>query len=324
MSSRILEQGQIEAAAMTPPFVQLPPTDLFALRAERLDTLSEGHPMGAYLSLLASVCRAQQAVLDAPPSLPELDAQRIGAAFTHDMPPLAVDTLLHDDGWQTLLDAWLDAFAKQNEALPDGDNVPVSDALETLRQADGDQRRAWATSLLGGRFTDVPGALVPFLGAALQLAWRHWLGAIDAEGIREREDQTECPCCGSLPVAGVIRHRRPIDGVRYLVCSLCATEWHYVRLKCSHCLSTRELDYLHFDDSPHGVKAEACPECHTYLKQLYLEIAPDGEVASADLASLDLDMCLAEQDFQRRAPNLLLAPGGDGEASGAGSNGSEE
>jgi FdhE protein len=168
----------------------------------------------------------------------------------------------------------------------------------------------------------VPGALVPFLGAALQLAWRHWLTAIDAEDIREREDQTECPCCGSLPVAGVIRHRRPIDGVRYLVCSLCATEWHYVRLKCSHCLSTRELDYLHFEDAPHGVKAEACPECHTYLKQLYLEIAPDGEAATADLATLDLDMSLAEQNLQRRAPNLLLAPGGDGE-SGAGSDGSE-
>ena len=83
--------------------------------------------------------------------------------------------------------------------------------------------------------------------------------------------------------------------MRYLICSLCATEWHYVRLKCSHCLSTRELDYLHFDDSPHAIKAEACPECHTYLKQIYLELDPNAEALSADLASLDLDLCLAEQ-----------------------------
>ncbi len=308
MSSKILEPGQIEGAAMTPPFVQLPPTDLFSQRAERLDTLSNGHPMGAYLSLLASVCRAQQAVLDAPPSLPELDAQRLSAAFKHDMPPLAVDTLLHDAGWQTMLDAWLQAFTQQNENMPDA----VHTTLQLLRQANADQRRAWATALLGGRFSEVPEALVPFLGAALQLAWQHWLKAIQVGDIREREDQTECPCCGSLPVAGVVHQRRPMDGVRYLLCSLCATEWHYVRLKCSHCLSTRELDYLHFDDSPHGIKAEACPECHTYLKQLYLEIDSDGEAVTADLASLDLDVRLAEQGWQRRAPNLLLAPGGEG------------
>lgn len=314
MSSRILEPGQIEGAATTPPFVRLPPAELFALRAERLDARSEDHPMGAYLSLLASVCRAQQAVLDMPSDPPELDIQRLSVASRHGFPPLAVDTLLHHAGWQMLLNAWLEVFVEQNKALPEAVNA----ALERLRQADAEQRQSWATALLGGRFGEVPGALVPFLGAALQLAWRHWLGVIDIEDIREREDQTECPCCGSLPVAGVIHHRRPIDGVRYLVCSLCASEWHYVRLKCSHCLSTRELDYLHFDDSPHGVKAEACPECHTYLKQLYLEIAPDGEAVAADLASLDLDMCLAEQHYQRRAPNLLLAPGGSGEAGSEG------
>lgn len=305
MSSKILEPGEIESAAMTPPFVQLPPTDMFAKRAQRFTALAEGHPMSAYLTLMASICRAQQAVLDAPPPLPELDRTLINTAITHAMPPLAVDTLLHDNGWQTQLDAWLDVFTQQNKDLPD----TVQAALQQLQQADAEQRRIWATALLGGRFSEVPQALLPFLGAALQLAWRHWLKAIAIEDIHEREDQTECPCCGSLPVVGVIHQRRPIDGVRYLLCSLCAAEWHYVRLKCSHCLSTRELDYLHFDDSPHGIKAEACPDCHTYLKQLYLELDADGEGLSADLASLDLDMALAEQGWQRRTPNLLLAPG---------------
>lgn len=308
MSSKILEPGEIEGAAMTPPFVLLPPTDLFSKRAERFARLAEDHPMGAYLHLMASICRAQQTVLDTPPSLPELDSSLISAALQHDMPPLAVDTLLHNSGWQTQLDAWLEVFTEQNKDFPE----TVRAALKSLRQADAEQRRLWATALLGGRFSQVPEALVPFLGAALQIAWRHWLKAIDVEDIREREDQTECPCCGSLPVAGVVHKRRPIDGVRYLLCSLCAAEWHYVRLKCSHCLSTRELDYLHFNDSPHGIKAEACPECHTYLKQLYLEIAPNGEAVTADLASLDLDMRLAEQGLQRRTPNLLLSPGDEG------------
>ena len=308
MSSKILEPGEIEGAAMTPPFALLPPTDLFAKRAERFDSLAEGHPMSAYLRLLASICRAQQTVLDAPPSLPELDTSLINAALQHEMPPLAVDTLLHDNGWHAQLDAWLAAFTEQNKELPDA----VQAALQRLRQADAEQRRVWATALLGGRFSQVPEALVPFLGAALQIAWRHWLKAIDIEAIREGENQTECPCCGSLPVAGVVHQRRPMDGVRYLLCSLCAAEWHYVRLKCSHCLSTRELDYLHFDDSPYGIKAEACPDCQTYLKQLYLEIDANGEAVTADLASLDLDLLLAEQGWQRRTPNLLLAPGDEG------------
>ena len=47
-------------------------------------------------------------------------------------------------------------------------------------------------------------------------------------------------------MAGVIRHRGQLNGLRYLVCSLCACEWHYVRLKCSHCRSTKKLDYLHW------------------------------------------------------------------------------
>ena len=27
------------------------------------------------------------------------------------------------------------------------------------------------------------------------------------------------------------------DGARYLACGLCATQWHYVRIKCAHCQS---------------------------------------------------------------------------------------
>ncbi len=135
------------------------------------------------------------------------------------MPPLAVDTLLHDSGWQTQLDAWLAAFTEQNPDVPD----TVRTALQRLREADAAQRRTWASALLGGRFSQVPEALVPFLGAALQLAWRHWLKAIDIEEIREREDQTECPCCGSLPVAGgVVHQRRPPLTVCVTLSVLCA------------------------------------------------------------------------------------------------------
>lgn len=114
MSSKILEPGEIESAAMTPPFVQLPPTDLFTKRAERFASLAVDHPMSAYLNLLARISRAQQTVLDAPPPIAELDSMLIKVALEHAMPPLAVDTLLHNNDWQTMLDAWLKVFITQN------------------------------------------------------------------------------------------------------------------------------------------------------------------------------------------------------------------
>ncbi|MCQ4297189.1 formate dehydrogenase accessory protein FdhE [Pseudomonas stutzeri] len=304
MAGTILEPGQIEAAASKPPFLNLPPRDLFALRSERLAKLADGHPFADYLRLLAAVCQAQQQVLDIHLAELPVDAHRTRECFKHDLPPLAADTLVREDGWLALLDAWLDAFV-----VPD--NPAVVGAIEQLREADSGQRKAWAVGLVSGQYDIVPPALVPFLGAALQVAWSHWLLQLDLSDLREREDQTLCPCCGAPPMAGIIRHRGQLNGLRYLVCSLCACEWHYVRVKCSLCRSTKKLDYLHLEGAPQGVKAEVCPECNGYLKQLYLELAPDGESLSADLATLELDLLLAEQGFQRQAPNLLLAPGGD-------------
>lgn len=306
MTGKILEPGQIEAAAERPPFIQLPPRTLFALRAGQFDALATDHPLGEYLRLLAGVCRAQQQVLDQPPAMPPLDWRRTQESLNHGLPPLATDTLVRERAWQVMLDAWLDVFYTD-------DNPAVRTALTRLHRADEAQRRAWGVALLAGQYEGVPAELVPFLGAGLQLAWTHWLFELsDAFELQaEPGERTHCPCCGAPPMAGVIRHRGPLVGLRYLVCSLCSAEWHFVRLKCSHCLSTRELDYVHREGTAGDVKAETCPECRGYLKLLYLEKRPEGESLSADLASLELDMLMNEQNFHRRAPNLLLAPGGE-------------
>ena len=44
--STILEPGQIEASAVMPPFLHLPPANLFEVRAARLDTLAQGNALG--------------------------------------------------------------------------------------------------------------------------------------------------------------------------------------------------------------------------------------------------------------------------------------
>jgi FdhE protein len=309
VSGQILEPGQIEAAANIPPFLNLPERDLFQHRAERLRQLAEGHPLAGYLLLIAGLCDAQQQVLDNPPHLPGPAPEALARSREHHMPPLAFEALVRGDGWLGALDALLEQFhAPANPA--------VAAALKQLTAADPGQRKAWGIALLNGQFDLLPAALVPFLGAALQVAFSHWLLALPDGSVVETDAKTLCPACGSPPVGGMIRHRGKHNGLRYLACSLCSCEWHYVRVKCSHCQESKHLTYLSLarDDAKaeqSAIRAEACPNCQGYLKQCYLEHDAEAEAQADDLASLELDLRLSEEGYLRRAPNLLLAPGGE-------------
>lgn len=306
MPGQILEPGQIEAAANIPPFLKLPSHDLFTRRAARLRQLAEGNALGGYLRLLAELCDTQQRLLDAQPALPMADEAELRRSVEHGMPPLAFETLVREGAWLALLDPLLDAF--------EGAPSPIADALQRLRKADAGQRKAWALGLLNGQYELLPAALVPFLGAALQVAFSHWLLRLPEGLLQESEEQTLCPACGSPPVAGVIHHRGKYSTLRYLACSLCSCEWHYVRVKCSHCRESKGLTYLSLHSDAHEaarapIRAEVCPGCQGYLKQFYMERDEAAEPQADDLASLALDIRLADEGYLRRAPNLLLAPG---------------
>ena len=303
----ILEPGEIEAAASSPPFLHLPPHNLFTLRAQRLERLAEGHPLADYLHLIADLCRVQQQILDDPPSTAPLDEQRLEVCRQHGMPPFAADTLIREDTWQLYLEALLQRYVAPEQSA-------VIEAVTTLRIASPGQWRAWAVALVSGQYSLVPAALVPFLGAALQAAWSHWLLSAPNLQLTPGDSLSQCPACGSPAMAGVIRHRGKHNGLRYLVCSLCACEWHVVRVKCVYCEQSKGLEYLSLEDDRHAanqapLRAEVCPGCNSYLKLLYLENDGEGEALSADLGSLLLDMRLAQDGYQRLAPNLLLAPG---------------
>ncbi|QTD30655.1 formate dehydrogenase accessory protein FdhE [Pseudomonas fluorescens] len=303
----ILEPGEIEAAASSPPFLHLPPHNLFMLRAQRLERLAEGHPLADYLHLIAGLCHVQQQIFDDPPSTAPLDEQRLEVCRQHGMPPFAADTLIREDTWQLYLEALLQRYVAPEQPA-------VVEAVTTLRIASPGQLRAWAVALVSGQYSLVPAALVPFLGAALQAAWSHWLLSAHNLQLTPGDSLSQCPACGSPAMAGVIRHRGKHNGLRYLVCSLCACEWHVVRVKCVYCEQSKGLEYLSLEDDRHAanqapLRAEVCPGCNSYLKLLYLENDGEGEALSADLGSLLLDMRLAQDGYQRLAPNLLLAPG---------------
>ncbi|MFJ3483328.1 formate dehydrogenase accessory protein FdhE [Pseudomonas sp. NPDC090202] len=307
--SQILEPGEIEAAASAPPFLYMPPANLFAVRAARLETLATGNPLAAYLHLIAGVCRTQQSLLDLPPGDWLPDAQRVALCRQHGLPPLAADSLVREAPWQVYLDAFLARYTAPAQ-------TEVQQALRQLREADDGQRKAWAICLLSGQYAGVPVALMPFLGAALQAAWSHWLFNLPSHDLQPGDSLSQCPACGSPAMAGVIRHRGKHNGLRYLVCSLCACEWHVVRVKCVQCEQSKGLKYVSLDDDRVAaekapLRAEVCPGCNSYLKQIYLESDAEAEALSADLASLALDMRLDLEGYQRLAPNLMLAPGGE-------------
>jgi FdhE protein len=129
---------------------------------------------------------------------------------------------------------------------------------------------------------------------------------------------TLCPCCGSLPTAGITRIGAEDAGFRYLHCSLCSVQWHYVRIKCSHCESTKGIHFQSLEPAdagveptatgarPGAVKAECCDTCGHYLKQVLMEKDMEVEPVADDLASVALDLLVAEAGFERSGHNLML------------------
>ncbi|NHW59362.1 formate dehydrogenase accessory protein FdhE, partial [Escherichia coli] len=79
------------------------------------------------------------------------------------------------------------------------------------------------------------------------------------------ENRQFCPVCNSMPVASMVQIGTT-QGLRYLHCNLCETQWHVVRIKCTNCELTGKLNYWSLDSENAPVKAESCGDCGSYLK----------------------------------------------------------
>ncbi len=146
----------------------------------------------------------------------------------------------------------------------------------------------------------------PFLGAALQVVFTSAAAALPAGAVGRAE--AGCPACGAAPAVGLVQGD---DKLRYLVCGLCATAWHHTRVQCVLCRSAARLAYLEVEGAGSPAKAEACEDCRAWLKLLYVERAPRLEPLADDVATLALDLLVAERGLARlgRNPLLVLAAG---------------
>ncbi len=166
-----------------------------------------------------------------------------------------------------------------------------------------------ASALFASDFASVSSDKAPFIWAALSLYWAQMASLIPGKARAEYgEARQYCPVCGSMPVSSMVQ----IDttqGLRYLHCNLCETEWHVVRVKCSNCEQSRDLHYWSLENEQAAVKAESCGDCGTYLKILYQEKDPKVEAVADDLASLVLDARMEQEGFARSSINPFLFPG---------------
>jgi len=209
---------------------------------------------------------------------------------------------------------WRIALTLLLEDIGDAGPPPASEAMAALRASSSARLDELAHRVLEGEPAGADAAQIPFLAAALQAAWTRLAAALGAPRVAPLDTPGLCPCCGSLPVASVVRTSPEAGNLRYLHCSLCNTQWNLVRVRCTHCLANARIAYRHLEapgaTAPPPMRAETCEDCMGYTKILYLEAAPQADPVADDLATLALDLLLDESGYARNGPNPLLVPGG--------------
>lgn len=285
---------------VNPPLAVLPdPSSVFLNRAKRLLALAPGHQLEQYLKFLASITRAQYdaQIGLAPVELPS--AEQLAQSREHGMPPLSRASFAPDDVAIATLDRLLENLTSIQ--LP----AEAAAALKSLQIMTRDDRRAALSKALAASEAQDGIAQRVLLLAALQVHFARMAAKLDAESLKSIADGV-CPVCGSPPIASAVVGWPKAHNTRYCTCSLCATMWHVVRVKCVLCGSTANVTFRQIDGQPDTIKAETCDKCHGYVKILYQVKDPALEPLADDVASLGLDMLLREEGWERGGQNPFL------------------
>jgi len=275
------------------PIKAVDPKAVYHRRAQRLLSLAKDSPLADYFELCRRVV-AIQARLAA-----EADFGQLLAWGKDEAIPLSHLGSEADSYWQGLLQQLL------SDLLPQVDE-DMARVLRLLMQQSPEQLTSWGSALRQGHMSAVPARFSLFIWAAMGVYWSHWAPMV-IKRIDQRKvvQQNLCPICGCHPVASVIVDQ-PRAGLRYLHCSLCESEWHYIRAHCTSCGQDKGTTLWSFDDAKAQVRIESCDECHGYTKMLFVEKSPLMDVAADDLATLMLDSELNAKGFGATTVNPLL------------------
>ena len=297
----VLQPGTIEAPPGEIPFLLLPERNAFQARAARLSALAEGHALAEYLRFLAALARAQHESLALFRHVLPPEAQELERCREHGMPPLGTRGWDRDLVWREALRGILTEL--EAGALPEATRATIARLKDT---DDASLERMAETLLAGDNDETLDRAAIPFIGAALQAYWLHLVTTLGAGAFGRLETPHLCPACGSAPMVSVVCIGASDHGLRYLTCPLCNTQWHAVRIKCVFCDTTKGIAYYGIEGGSAAVKAESCDACHGYLKILYMEKDPNVDALADDVASVALDVLMAESGSTRKGTNFFL------------------
>jgi FdhE protein len=306
MATPIITDGSLDRVRKVPRVVLPTRSDIFSDRATRFASVAPGNAMSGYLALMAKVAQAQQSTL-ASRTAEAVSETATTASREYGMPPLSAQSHDRSPRWrQDLADIVRHVRAQSSNG--------VHAVLARIDALDEAEHESLADRVLAGTSLDEEAALVPFVGAALQTYFTRLAAALDVTSVEHCDVPGICPVCASRPVASVLRIGGEQANLRYLVCSLCATEWNVSRILCTSCDTDKGIKYLVLEAEGNSkteaaTRAETCDECKSYLKIFYQEKDPLLDPTADDLATLALDLLVDEQGYARSGPNLLFHPG---------------
>ncbi len=115
-----------------------------------------------------------------------------------------------------------------------------------------------------------------------------------------------CPVCGFKPSVSFLMDTEEWEGARFLRCSLCLTDWLYIRTKCVNCgnVEDNKMDYFMVQDFDY-IKIQACQKCNHYIK--IIDLRKDGFAVPdlEDIASVSLDLWAQEKGYTKFERNLF-------------------
>ena len=175
----------------------------------------------------------------------------------------------------------------------------LAEEATSIRGASGEQHVAMLQGFLAGERSDRA-----FFARALLQPYAERLAA-SLPGPSYTGDKSVCPRCQSRPQAAVLRPEGD-GGKRFLLCSLCLTEWEFRRILCPACGEENHRNLPRYSaEQVDAVRVEACDTCHFYLKSVDMTVDGLAVPLVDEVATVPLDLWAGDHGYKKITPNLM-------------------
>jgi FdhE protein len=276
-----------------------------AARAEKVIAEKPMYKQGIELNL--AILKAQlEAKEKIEISLPQMDAEKIAAGMKQGSPVFDImDTDVDIEVGAGLFRVLLGVLKKHGEKLAE-QMGKIEEALssgdlvldEFLYNASGEGASEYITDVaqrIGADAGLMKMLLVSSIKPYMEKFAETMAGKYDADSWM----RPTCPVCGSGPYIAELRGK---EGRRILHCPLCAAEWGYDRIKCTHCGNDDQetLSYFYAEEDGPGHRVDVCNKCKGSLKTVdSREFETDVIPMLEDWVTIHLDLRAVKEGYKR-------------------------